>query len=128
MLFFALLSVVVPGVGSLLPQATFSLSDVADDCAVVCTAPAAGFGAGAGQSQLLAAIALEDDITRMPLVGLAERDLAALVVCFGASSYPRHSCSFPPSAPSGEDQPGASARSSTRSRASSSCHRSAFSC
>src|SRR3712207_1842386 len=127
MLFFPLLSVVVPGAGILLPQPTFSLSDVADDGAVVGAAPAAGYGAGASQSQLLAAIALEGDITRMPLVGLAERNLAALVVCFGALNYTRHSRSFPPIEPAGKDQPGASARSSARSRGSSSCHWLAFS-
>src|SRR5829696_3262594 len=122
MLFCPLSSVVVPGVRGLLPQPTFSHSDVADDGAVVGAAPAAGYGAGAGQSQLLAAIALEDDITRMPLIGLAERDLTALVVCFGALSYPCHSCSFPLTESAGEDQPGASARSSARSWVSSSCH------
>src|SRR3712207_1164169 len=127
MLFFPLLSVVVPRVGGLLPQPTFSLSNVADDGVVVGAAPAAGYGAGASQGQLLAAIAFEDDVTGMPLVGLAERNLAAFVVCFGTLGYPCHSCSFPPTESAGEDQPGASARSSARSRASSSCHWSAFS-
>src|SRR5918998_4890532 len=107
MLFFPLLSVVRPGAGILLPQPTFSLSEVADDSTVVGAAPAAGYGAGASQGQLLAAIALKDDVTGMPPVGLAERDLAALVVCFGARGYPCHYCSFPPTESAIEDQPGA---------------------
>src|SRR5918999_3008342 len=83
-------SVMVPGVGDLLPEPDFPLLDVADDGAVVGAAPAAGNGGGAGQSQPFAAIALEDDITRMPLVGLAERDLAALVVRLDALDDPCH--------------------------------------
>ena len=64
----------MPRVRGLLPQPTFSHLDVADDGAVVGAAPAVGYGAGTGQSQLLAAIALEDDITRMPLIDTQSAD------------------------------------------------------
>jgi hypothetical protein len=90
-LFCSFSSVMVPGMGDVVPQPAFLLPDVVDDGTMVGAAPAAGCGAGAGQSPLLAAITLEDDMTWVPLVGLAERDLAALVVRFDALDDPCHS-------------------------------------
>ena len=90
-LFCSFSSVVVPGMGDVVPQSAFLFPDVVDGGTVVGAAPAAGCGAGAGQSALLAAITLEDDITWVPLVGLAKRDLAALVVRFDALDDPCHS-------------------------------------
>jgi hypothetical protein len=90
-LFCLLSSVVMPGMGGVVPQPAFPLLDVADDGAVIGATPAAGCGAGAGQSQLFAAITLENDITRVPLVGPAERNLATLVVGLDTLYYPYHS-------------------------------------
>ncbi len=90
-LFCSFSSVVVPGMGDVVPQPAFLLPDVVDDGTVVGAAPAAGCGAGAGQSQLFAAITLEGDITGMPLVGLAERDFATLVVRLDPLDDPCHS-------------------------------------
>ncbi len=90
LLFRPLSTVVVPGVGDLLPEPAFPLPDVAYYRAVIGAAPAA-CRTGAGQSPLLAAITLEGDVSWMPLVNFAERDLAGLVVRFGALGDPRHS-------------------------------------
>ena len=61
----------------------FSLLDVVADGAEVSSAPTTGsYGARSGKDQLLAAVALEGYVGRMPLVDLAERDFARLVVPF----------------------------------------------
>src|SRR5919199_1192099 len=49
-----------------------------------------GYGAGSGKDQLLAAVALEGEVSRMPLVGLAERDFTSLVVRLDAMNDLRH--------------------------------------
>src|ERR687886_1744484 len=49
-----------------------------------------GYGAGSGKDQLLAAVALEGEVSRMPLVGLAERDFASLVVRLDAMNDLSH--------------------------------------
>ena len=57
-LFCSFSSVMVPGMGDLLPEPTLPLLDVADDGTLIGATPAACWGAGAGQSPLLATIAL----------------------------------------------------------------------
>src|SRR5918911_1826023 len=95
--------VVAPGMDGLMPQPTFSLLDVPDNLAVVGAASASGFGALASQGQLLAAIALEDYMRRMPLVGPGKRVLADLVVSLDTHSDSRHSLTPSPAArPSSE--------------------------
>src|SRR5215212_2521925 len=77
--------VVEPGVGELVRQTAFALSDGVDEGAQVGAAPTTGVcGAGSAKGHLLAAVALEGDGSRMPLVDCSERHLAALVVCFDA--------------------------------------------
>src|SRR5215213_10401814 len=78
-----LFGVVEPGVGEIVRQTSFALSDVVDEgCKVGATPTAGGRGAAAGSAKghLLAALALQGDGGRMPLVDLAERHFAALVV------------------------------------------------
>jgi hypothetical protein len=73
--------VVEPGVGELMWQMAFALSDIVDDGAEVGAAPTTGgYGAGSARGHLRATFALEGDILRTPLVELAERDFAGLVV------------------------------------------------
>src|SRR5215207_3999666 len=82
----ALSGIIEPGVGELVRQTAFTLSDVVDEGAQVGAAPTTGGrgGAGSAKGHLLAALALECDCGRMPLVDLAERHFAALVVCLEA--------------------------------------------
>src|SRR3712207_1183874 len=76
-----LVGVVEPGVGEPVRQTAFSLFDVVDEGSEVGVAPTTGrYGVGSAEGDLLAAIALEGDVGRMPLVGLAERDFAGFVV------------------------------------------------
>src|SRR5919199_2792777 len=49
-----------------------------------------GYVAGSGKDRLLAAVALEGEVSRMPLVGLAERDFTSLVVRLDAMNDLRH--------------------------------------
>jgi hypothetical protein len=59
----------------------FALSDVAYEGVKVGAAPTTGgYGAGSARGDLRATFALKGDVLWMPLVGLAERDFAALVV------------------------------------------------
>src|SRR5215210_4179283 len=81
----ALSGIVEPGVGELVRKTAFALSEVVDEGAKVGAAPTTGgCGAGSSKGHLLAAVALEDDCGRMPLVDSSERHFAALVVCFVA--------------------------------------------
>src|SRR5215207_2855899 len=74
--------IIEPGVGEIVGQTAFTLSDVVDEGAELGAAPTAGArgGAGSAKGHLIAAIALQGDGGWMPLVDLAERHLAALVV------------------------------------------------
>src|SRR5215210_6257672 len=73
--------IVEPGVGELVRQTAFTLSDVVDEGAKVGAAPTTGgCGAGSAKGHLLAAVALEGDGGRMPLVDSSERRFAALVM------------------------------------------------
>src|SRR5215218_4741611 len=73
--------IVEPGVGEFVRQTAFVLSDVVDEGAEVGPAPTTGGrGAGSAKGHLLGAVALEGYGGRMPLVDLAKRHFAALVV------------------------------------------------
>src|SRR5215208_6415014 len=74
--------IIEPGVGELVRQTAFALSDLVDEGAEVGAAPTTGGcgAAGSAKGHLLAAVALEGYGGRMPLVDLAERHFAALVV------------------------------------------------
>ena len=86
-----LLGVVEPGVGELVWQTAFALPDVEDEAAEVGAAPATGGrGARSAKGHLLAAVALEGDAGRMPLVDLAEGHLVALVAGLDALEDLRH--------------------------------------
>jgi hypothetical protein len=77
--------IIEPGVGEIVRQTAFALSDVVDEGAQVGAAPTAGgCGAGSAKGHLFAALALEGDVRWMPLVDLAKRHFAALVVCLDA--------------------------------------------
>src|SRR5687768_16697828 len=79
--------IIEPGVGELIRQTAFALSDVVDEGAELGAAPSAGGrdgGAGSAQGHLLAAVALEGHVGRMPCVDLAKRHFAVLVVGFDA--------------------------------------------
>jgi hypothetical protein len=82
------LGIVEPGVGELVWQTACSLFEVVDEAidTEVGAAPTTGGygGAGSAKDQLLAAVALEGDVSWMPFVDLAKRDLARLVVRFDA--------------------------------------------
>ena len=67
-LFCTLFCVVEPGVGEIVRQTTFALSDLVDEGAEVRAAHSAGArgGAGSAKGHLLAAVALECDVGRMP--------------------------------------------------------------
>jgi hypothetical protein len=76
-----LLGVVEPGVGESIRQRAFSLTDEVDEAAEVIAAQrTCGYGAGRAKGDLLTTLALDGDASRMPLVGYAERDFAALIV------------------------------------------------
>src|SRR5215216_4127137 len=78
--------IIEPGVGEIVRHTSFALSDVVDEGAKVGAAPSAGArgAAGSAKGHLLAALALEGDVGRMPRVDLAKRHFAALVVCLEA--------------------------------------------
>jgi hypothetical protein len=81
MLVCPLFGIVEPGVGEPVRQRAFSLSDVVDEGSKLGAAPTTGgYGVSSAKGELLAALALEGDAGRMPLVDLAERDFAGLVV------------------------------------------------
>src|SRR5215212_11695436 len=80
-----LFGIIEPGVGELVRQTAFTLSDLVDEGAQVgAAATTGGRGADSGKGHLLAAVALEGDVGRMPPVGFAERHFAVLVVCLDA--------------------------------------------
>src|SRR5215217_7458119 len=84
-LFSPLSGIIKPGVGEIVRQTAFALSDLADEGAEVSAAPTAGgCGAGSAKGHLLSAFALECECGRMPLVDLAKEHFAALVVCLDA--------------------------------------------
>src|SRR5918998_629743 len=69
--------IIEPGVGELVRQTAFALSDVVDEGAKLGAAPTTGGrGAGSAKGHLLSAFALEVDGGRMPLVDLAKRHFA----------------------------------------------------
>src|SRR5215212_1412190 len=77
----ALSGIVEPGMGEIVRQTAFTLSDVVDEGAELGAAPTTDCrGAGSGKGHLLGAVALEGEVGRMPHVDLAERHFAALVV------------------------------------------------
>src|SRR3954470_5448112 len=77
----ALSGIIEPGVGELVRQTAFALSDGVDKGAQLGAAPTTGgCGAGSAKGHLLAAVALEGDGGRMPLVDSSERRFAALVM------------------------------------------------
>jgi hypothetical protein len=92
-LLFLLSGVVKPKVNGLFRWPIFPPSDAADDDAVVRAAlmTAGVRWAGGRYGGPLAAVALEDDPPRMPLVAPAEGNLVRLVVCFSVFDDPRHS-------------------------------------
>src|SRR5215208_5651379 len=76
-----LCGIVEPGVAESIRQTAFALSDAVDEGAELGAAPTTGGrGACSAKGHLLAAVALECEAGRMPLVDLAEGQLAALVV------------------------------------------------
>src|SRR5215207_5521044 len=85
-LFCPLSGIIEPRVGELVRQTAFALSDLVDEGAQVGAAPTTGGrgAAGSAKGHLLAALALEGDGGRMPLVDLAKRHFAALVMCLDA--------------------------------------------
>src|SRR3954447_19901567 len=75
----ALSGIVEPGVGELVRQTAFALSDVVDEGAEVGAAPTTGArGAGSGKGHLLGAVAREGYGGRMPHVDLTKQHFAAL--------------------------------------------------
>src|SRR5215213_1924655 len=78
--------IIEPGVGELVRQTAFALSDVVDERVEVGAAPTTGGrgAAGSAKGHLLSAVALEVDGCRIPLVDSSERHFAALVVCIDA--------------------------------------------
>src|SRR5687767_3403243 len=81
----ALSGIIEPGVGEIVRQTAFTLSDAVDEGAEVGAAPTTGgCGAGSAKGHLLAAFALEGDCGRMPRVDLAKGHLTTLVVGFDA--------------------------------------------
>jgi len=101
-------------VGEIIRQTAFSLLEVVDGAAEVGAAPTTdGNGAGSAKAHFLSAITFEYDVGRMPLIDLAERDLAGLVVRLDTRSMifcDMDSCPFLPQL--GEEQTGASSKSS----------------
>ncbi len=86
------LGIVEPGVGKAIRQSAFVLFEVVDEAIDIKlgAAPTTGsYSAGRGKDQLLATVALEGDVSRMPLVDLAERGFASLVVRFDRSALRR---------------------------------------
>ena len=80
-----------PRVGERVGQTAFALLDVVGEATEVGTAPrTGGYSAGSTKDQLLAAIAHENDVRRMPLVDLPERDFTGLVVRIDALDDLRH--------------------------------------
>src|SRR5215208_416951 len=76
-----LCGIVEPGVGELVRQTALALPDLVHEGAELGAAPATGGrGACSAKGHLLAAVALECEAGRMPLVDLDEGHLAALVV------------------------------------------------
>ena len=77
----ALSGIIEPGVGEIVRQTTFALSDLVGEGAKVDAAPTTGGrGAGSAKGHLLAAVALEGDGGRMPLLDFAKGHFAVLVV------------------------------------------------
>src|SRR5215208_5939817 len=91
MLLLLLLGVVMPRVDAFVRQPSFVLLDVVDDGSKVCATPTGAPGAGGSLGEPLAAVTLNDDVLRMPVVASAERDLMGLVVRFDVLNDPGHS-------------------------------------
>ena len=86
-----LCGIVEPGVGESVRQTALALPDVEDEAPEVGAAPpTGGRGARSAKGHLLAAVALEGDCGRMPLVDLAEGHLVALVAGLDALEDLRH--------------------------------------
>src|SRR5687767_14296750 len=83
----SLSGIIEPGVGEIVGQTAFTLSDLVDEGGEVGAAPTTGGrggAAGSAKGHLLSALALEGDCGWMPLVDSSERHFAALVVCLEA--------------------------------------------
>src|SRR4051795_11922375 len=92
----ALSGIIEPGVGELVRQTAFTLSDVADEGAQLGAAPTTGgLGACSAKGHLLGAVALEGYGGRMPLVDSSERRFAALVVCLDTFEDLHHMGFYP---------------------------------
>ena len=77
--------VMAPRVGVLRALHAFSFLDVVGEGVKVGAASnTGGYGVGSGKDRLLAAVAFDGYVRRMPLVDLTERDFASLVVRFDA--------------------------------------------
>src|SRR5215212_11183437 len=77
-----LCGIVEPGVAEIVRQTALALPDLVHEGAELGPAPTTGGrGACSAKGHLLGAVAREGDRGRMPLVDLAERHFAALVVC-----------------------------------------------
>src|SRR5215208_7839324 len=86
-----LCGIVEPGVAEIVRQTALALPDLVHEGAELGAAPATGGrGAGSAKGHLLAALALECNAGRMPLVDLAEGHLAALVAGLDALEDLRH--------------------------------------
>src|SRR5215216_4645950 len=80
-----LLCVIEPGTAQLLRKSSFSILNASgEDVGKITATLAGGYGALSVKSPPLAAAALKNDAGWMPLVGFAERHLAALVMRFDA--------------------------------------------
>src|SRR5215210_1077361 len=86
-----LFCVIEPGTAELLRKSSFSILDGSGEEAGKITATlAGGYGALGVKSPRLTAAALKDDGGWIPLVGFAERHLAALVMRLNALDYLDH--------------------------------------
>src|SRR5688500_18308158 len=87
-----LFCVIEPGTAELLRKSSFSILDASgEDVGKITATLAGGYGALSVKSPPLAAAALKNDVGWMPLVGFAERHLAALVMRSDALDDLHHS-------------------------------------
>jgi hypothetical protein len=83
--------VIEPGAAELLRKSSFSILDGSgDDVGKITSALAGGYGALSVDGPLLTAAALKDEVGWMPLVGFAERHLAAFVMRLDTLDDPHH--------------------------------------
>jgi hypothetical protein len=77
--------------GKLIPQPALLLLDIVDEIAVLSAALTGGYSVDAIEAQVLPAIALDDDVGWIPMVGPTERNFVHLIVSLVALDDPRHS-------------------------------------